>query len=235
MVSYRKACLMGMYLSRFTMAKWDSHAIPNTLKTIVANSVLIQYVLEVFPCSSAITSEIYRGLPITPFARSVVDKQASAMLDLVFSWFLVFTAIMTSAFIAVVSGQVTMQMTVMKTSVPWSSILCRIAGSHAGTVPVESDAAVEFIPSLWLNLMKISFLFGYCVHDHLLNWRSKTLFYLFYSSFHIITNTVYMEGKYTYTVQPDLSSEWGDFHTISKNMVLMASEGKFTSWLIRTD
>ena len=38
-----------------------------------------------------------------------------------------------------------------------------------------------------------------------------------------------MEGKYTYTVQPDLSSEWGDFHTISKNMVLMASEGKFTS------
>ena len=102
MVSYRRACLIAMYLSRFTMAKWDSDAIPNTLKTIVAYSVLIQYV----------------GLPITPIARSVVDKQASAMLDLVFNWFLVFTAIMISAFIAVVSGQVTMQMTVMKTSHP---------------------------------------------------------------------------------------------------------------------
>ena len=88
------------------------------LKRDVANSVLIQYVLDVFPCSSAITSEIYRDLPITPIARSVVDKQASAMLDLVFNWLLVFTAIMISAFIAVVSGQVTMQMTVMKTSHP---------------------------------------------------------------------------------------------------------------------
>lgn len=118
MVSYFKACLMAMYLSTFIMVKWDSDALLNTLKAIVANSVLTQYVPEVFPRSSAIILEIERGWPITPIARSVVDKQASAMLVLVFNRCLVATAIMTSAFKTVVSGQVMMLKTVIKTSQP---------------------------------------------------------------------------------------------------------------------
>ena len=58
MVSYFRACLMTMYLPTFIMAKWDSDTLLNTLKAIVAKSVLTQYVPEVFPCSSAIFLEI---------------------------------------------------------------------------------------------------------------------------------------------------------------------------------
>ena len=53
-----------------------------------------------------------------PHARSVVDKQASAMLVLVFNRCLVVTAIMTSAFKTIVTGQVMILKTVMKTSQP---------------------------------------------------------------------------------------------------------------------
>ena len=115
MVSYCRGCLIAMYLSTFIMAKWDSDAIPNTLKAILDNSVLIQYVLEVFPCSSAITQEIKRGWPITPIIPSVEDKQAIAKLDLVFTRCLVFTAIMIRAFRANVIGEIMMLMTVTKT------------------------------------------------------------------------------------------------------------------------
>ena len=107
---------MAMYLSTFIMAKWDSDTLLNTLKAIVANSVLTQYVTDVFPCSSAIVLEMDRGWPITPIARSVVDEQESAMLVLVFNRCLVVTAIMTSAFKTIVSGQVMMLKTAMKTS-----------------------------------------------------------------------------------------------------------------------
>ena len=118
MVSYYRACLMAMYLSTFIMTKCERDTLLNTLKAIVANRVLTQYVPEVFPCSSAIVLEMERGWPITPIARSVVDKQASAMLVLVFKRCLVVTAIMTSAFKTAVSGQVMMLKTVMKTSQP---------------------------------------------------------------------------------------------------------------------
>ena len=116
MVSYCRGCLIAMYLSTFIMAKWDSDVIPNTLKAILDNSVLIQYVLEVFPCSSAVTQEIKRGWPITPIIPSVEDKQAMAKLDLVFTRCLVFTAIMIRAFRANVIGEIMMLLTVMKTS-----------------------------------------------------------------------------------------------------------------------
>ena len=56
---------MAMYLSTFIMAKWDSDTLLNTLKAIVANSVLTQYVTDVFPCSSAIVlTEVGRSLPL---------------------------------------------------------------------------------------------------------------------------------------------------------------------------
>ena len=118
LVSDFSACLMAMYLSTFIMTKCDSDTLLNTLKAIVANRVLSQYVPEVFPCSSAIVIEMKKGWPITPIAKSVVDKQPSAMLVLVFNRCLVLTAIMTSAFKTVVSGQVMMLKTVMKISQP---------------------------------------------------------------------------------------------------------------------
>ena len=43
MVSYRRECLMAMYLSTLIMARWDSDAFPNTLKVIVDENALIQY------------------------------------------------------------------------------------------------------------------------------------------------------------------------------------------------
>ena len=118
MVSSCRECLMAMYLSTWTMAKWESVKLPSTLKASLDNTVFIQYVLEVFPCSCAITQAIKAGWPITPIVKSVVDKQASAMFDLVFNRCLVLTAIMTSAFITAVSGQATMLMTAMKISQP---------------------------------------------------------------------------------------------------------------------
>ena len=118
MVSYCRECLMAMYLSTWIMAKWESVKLPSTLKASLDNTVFIQYVLEVFPCSCAITQAIKAGWPITPIVKSVVDKQASAMFDLVLNRCLVLTAIMTSAFITAVSGQATMLMTAMKISQP---------------------------------------------------------------------------------------------------------------------
>ena len=109
---------MAIYLSTWTMAKWESVKLPNTLKASLDNTVLIQYVLEVFPCSCTITQAIKAGWPITPIVKSVVDKQASVMFDLVFNRCLVLTMIMTSAFITAVSGQATMLMTAMKISQP---------------------------------------------------------------------------------------------------------------------
>ena len=55
------------------------------------------------------------GWPITLIAKSVVDRQASAMLELVFNRCFVLTTIMISAFVAAVSEQVMMFMTAMKT------------------------------------------------------------------------------------------------------------------------
>ena len=55
---------------------------------------------------------------MTPIAKSVVDKQASAMFVLVFNRCIVLTASMTSAFITAVSGQVMMLITAIKTRHP---------------------------------------------------------------------------------------------------------------------
>ena len=109
---------MAMNLSTLIMAKWDSDAKPNTLKRIVDNSVLIQYVADVLPCICAITQKMKAGWPITPIAKSVVDKQASAVFVLVFNRRIVLTASMTSAFITAVNGQVMMLMTAIKISHP---------------------------------------------------------------------------------------------------------------------
>ena len=118
MVLYCRECLMAIYLSTWTMAKWESVKLPNTLKTSLDNAVLMQYVLAVFPCSCVITQAIKAAWPITAIAKSVVDKHARAIFDLVFNWCLVLTAIITSAFITAVSGQVTMLMRAMTMSHP---------------------------------------------------------------------------------------------------------------------
>ena len=76
MVSYCRECLMTMYLSTWTMAKWESVKLPNTLRASLDNTVLIQYVLEVFPCSCTITQAIKAGWPITPIVRQISSRQA---------------------------------------------------------------------------------------------------------------------------------------------------------------
>ena len=115
MVSYCRGCLMAMYLSHSSRPSEIvmQYLIPSRRFLI---SVLIQYVLKVFPCSSAVTQEIKRGWPITPIIPSVEDKQAIAKLDLVFTRCLVFIAIMITAFKENVIGEVMMLMNVTKTS-----------------------------------------------------------------------------------------------------------------------
>ena len=75
-VSYCRECLMAMYLSTWTMAKWESVKLPSTLKASLDNTVFIQYVLEVFPCSCAITQAIKAGWPITYPHCQISSRQA---------------------------------------------------------------------------------------------------------------------------------------------------------------
>ena len=58
------------------------------------------------PLKRELSLEISRGSTANPIMRSVIDKQASAMLDLVRSFGLVFTATITRIFSTMMRGQV---------------------------------------------------------------------------------------------------------------------------------
>ena len=92
-----------LYVHHSQVKQWCD---AQTVKTALPKPISTQYVPDVFPCSSSISQPIKRGWPITPITASVEDKQASAMLDLVLTWFLVFTAIMISTFKTAVIGHV---------------------------------------------------------------------------------------------------------------------------------
>ena len=102
---YLYGCFMAMYLSRYIRARCNSDALPNTVITTLDSCLMKQYVLEDSACRIAMFTAIKVGCPITPMKQSVVAKHASAILDLVFNRNFAFTAIMTSPFNRLVTGE----------------------------------------------------------------------------------------------------------------------------------
>jgi len=104
-VMYFSECFIATYLSMFISVKWRIEATLSTLTMFVDVAKSGQYALNPSPCSSTTSAAVKKGCPITPITQSVVAKQASAMLLMVFRLGLVFTANMTSVFKMHVMGK----------------------------------------------------------------------------------------------------------------------------------
>ena len=105
-----------------------------------------QYVLEPSTCKITMLRAMKVGCPITPMKQSVVAKQARAILDMVFNWGFVFTAIMTSPFNKLVMGTVII-FTIIKITVTARASVhleLTIHPSHPGMSSLPGDA-LEFI------------------------------------------------------------------------------------------
>ena len=89
----------------FMTVMWRNEATPNTLTTFTDVAKSLQYELDPSPCNSIASCTAKKGCPITPITQSVVAKQASATLLVVFRRGLFLTANMTSPFKTLVKGR----------------------------------------------------------------------------------------------------------------------------------
>ena len=105
-VVYLYGCFMAIYLSRCIRARCNSDALTNTVSTALDSCLMKQCVLEVPACKFTMHTAMKVGCPITPMNKSVVAKHARAILDMVLNRGFVFTAIMTSPFNKLVTGDV---------------------------------------------------------------------------------------------------------------------------------
>jgi len=141
-----------MYRSAFIKATWNSDAPANTRIICFDSSITKQLTLEASPCRTVIIHAIKRGWPITPIIPSVLAKQPSVTLDLVFSRGFVPTTNMASAFKMVVMGQVIIFIIAMNKSTAQASVIeesslppRKLTTSHSVDVPRLLELALEFI------------------------------------------------------------------------------------------
>ena len=112
MVMFSRECFKGVLHQN--QVKKDSAI--NTLSVFLDKLCSVHYALKFCPCRLDIIHTIKRGCPISPIIPSVVAKQLSATLDLVFRRSFMFTASISSVFKITLTGQVTMFTIIKKTS-----------------------------------------------------------------------------------------------------------------------
>ena len=101
---YTKGCFIATKGSALIKTKWWNETGKHVNVTLFDISVKVQNMM--LPLRRELTLAICRGWRTSPTTRSVVHKQASAMLDLVRSCGLVFTATIPRMFSTMMRGQV---------------------------------------------------------------------------------------------------------------------------------
>ena len=143
---YRYGCFMAIYLSRNIRVRCNIDALPNTVITAFESFLMKQYVLQPSTCKITMLRAMKVGCPITPMKQSVVAKHARAILDMVFNWGFLFTAIITSPFSKLVMGAVIIFTIIEITVTARASVHLEstIHPSHPVMNPLPGDA-LEFI------------------------------------------------------------------------------------------
>ena len=143
----------------FISVKRRIEATPSTLTMFIDVAKSGQYALDPSPCSSTASAAVKKGCPITPITQSVVAKQASAMLLMVFRRGLVFTANMTSVFKMLVMGKQMIFMIIRDRITLYASVVLsfsvppkKVTSPHSEVICPEWKVSLKFILLAWSDL-----------------------------------------------------------------------------------
>ena len=150
-VSYAKGCFIATYRSALIKTKWWNEASKHFSVTIFDTSVIVQNML-CSPLRRKLSMAIWRGWRTSPITRSVVAKQASAMLDLVRSRRLVFTDTITRMLSKMMRGQ--MRAFTVILTVKTLSTSCEIFAGLRGKVekPQLDTVMLDVVSFIFVNV-----------------------------------------------------------------------------------